>query len=77
MHASSGSGLLARSVVSCLLALVAIGGVGGCSAGAGGRPPVDSPVYAFQPVDPDEYAADDEDADDSDAGDDAPDEAGE
>ncbi len=77
MHASSRSGLLARSVVSCLLALVAIAGVGGCSAGAGGRPPVDSPVYAFQPVDPDEYAADDEDADDSDAGDDAPDEAGE
>jgi hypothetical protein len=53
-------------VRSLLLGLVAAAGLGACTK-PGGRPPVDSPVYAFQPADPDEFA--DPDAEDDDDGD--------
>ena len=59
---------LVRSLALLLLAGALTHGLAGCT-NPGGRPPVDSPIYAFQPVDPDDYA--DEDADDSDAADDA------
>ena len=81
MHASSArwtnARLLARSVALCLLAAAAVAGLGGCTH-ASGAPPVDSPVYQFQPVDPDDYADDtddDEADDDADSGDDATDDA--
>ena len=64
MHASLGRARLARFVALCLLAGAAVAGLGACSH-AGGRPPVDSPIYAFQPVDPDEYSQDTDDDDDS------------
>ena len=72
MHASLGRArLVARFVrqlvVLGLLAGAAVSGLGACSH-AGGRPPVDSPIYAFQPVDPDEYNQDTDD-DDDDSGD--------
>ena len=74
MHASSARRALVRSLALCLLAAAGLAGLGGCGASAGGRPPVDSPIYAFQPVDPDEYAEETDDEDDtgsSDAADDA------
>jgi hypothetical protein len=49
-----------------LLAGALTHGLAGCT-NPGGRPPVDSPIYAFQPVDPDDYAAEDADSDDGDA----------
>ncbi len=60
-----------RALALCLLA-AALGA--GCSANPGGKVPVASPIYAFQPVDPDEYAAEEED---DDAADDAADDSGE
>ncbi len=60
MHATSARSkarLLARSVALCLLAAAGLHGLAGCTH-AGGKVPVDAPVYAFQPVDPDEYSDD-------------------
>jgi len=58
--------LVARLAALCLLAAAALG-AGGCTH-AGGKVPVDSPVYQFQPADPDDYA-DDTDSDDDDSDD--------
>ena len=89
MHASSArwtfARLLARSVARpvalSLLASAALAGLGslsGCTH-AGGAPPVDSPIYAFQPADPDDYStdADSDDSGDDSGGGDAPDDSGE
>jgi hypothetical protein len=63
MHVSLGRArFLVRTLALCLLAGAMVHGLAGCSH-AGGRPPVDSPIYAFQPADPDDYT-DDTDADD-------------
>ena len=69
---------LARSLALCLLASAAVAGLGACSH-AGGKPPVDSPIYQFQPADPDDFsnATDDSDDDTDDTSDDAPDDSGE
>ena len=88
MHASSArwnsARILARSVALCLLACAAVSGLGGLSGctHAGGRAPVDSPIYQFQPADPDDFS-DNTNADDngddsgSGSGSDAPDDSGE
>ena len=74
MHASQGRArssvrTLARSLGRALALALAAGslvhGLAGCTH-AGGKPPVDSPIYAFQPADPDDFAGDDDsDTDDS------------
>jgi hypothetical protein len=73
MHASMGKArLLVRSLATILLAGAMVHGLAGCTH-AGGKVPVDSPVYAFQPADPDDFANDDGDDDDDDGGDSADD----
>ena len=77
MHASSGRVRhLGRLLALALLAASVT--VAGCGASAGGRPPVDSPIYSFQPADPDDFVeepdeeseeSEDERDDDGDPGD--------
>jgi hypothetical protein len=73
MHASMGRARhLVRFVALCLLAGAMVHGLAGCT-NPGGRPPVDSPIYAFQPADPDDYS---DDADSDDGGSDSADDSG-
>ena len=80
MHASLGRArFLVRTLALCLLAGAMVHGLAGCTH-AGGKPPVDSPIYAFQPADPDDYADDtdaDDDSDDTDSSDADGDDGGE
>ena len=70
MHASMGRArFLVRTLAVCLLAASAAGGLAGCTH-AGGKVPADSPVYAFQPADPDDFAGDSDADDDDDSSDD-------
>jgi hypothetical protein len=64
MHASSGRVRHLVRLLALGLLAAATATVAGCGASAGGRPPVDSPIYAFQPADPDDFADDEEESED-------------